>query len=295
LNTAKQKKDSTMFKYALQLATVAFLVFFAASNVPPATSKSSNGQQPEAKGGEAIAFTVSGRAQCAPGKKATIAPVPLHPVVEVRIAPGDRVKKEQKLIKLDDDEPQADVRNKLAILEAARVCQKEATRYYKRLEENYKHAAISEASFFSAMRDALKAVHDEKAAEAAVESAKAELEHYEVEAQIDGIVSWLDVYPGMVSRPGTTVWGEILDLSEIDIRCDITLDQAEKVKKGQNVEVVRQTQKNGAAFAGKVSMLGITVDAKTGLVPVLVRVANPDMVLRCGEPVQLRFAAEAKE
>jgi RND family efflux transporter MFP subunit len=284
-----------MIKRILQLATVALFFILAASHVPFATPKSPPElQQPEAKGAEAAAFTVSGRAQCAPGKKAHIAPVPLHPVVEVLVKAGDRVKKDQKLVKLDDDEPQADVRNKLAILEAAKVCQKEATRYYKRLEEIYKHAAISEAILFAALKDSLKAVHDEKAAEAAWESAKAELEHYEVEAPIDGIVSWLEVYPGMVSRPGTSVWGEILDLSEIDVRCDITVEQAEKVKKGQSVAVTRQAKKNGPAVEGTVSMLGITVDAKTGLIPVLVRVGNPEMVLRCGEALQLRFTEDGK-
>ena len=26
---------------------------------------------------------------------------------------------------------------------------------------------------------------------------------------------------GVVSRPDTTVWGEVLDLSEIDVRCEV--------------------------------------------------------------------------
>ena len=35
---------------------------------------------------------------------------------------------------------------------------------------------------------------------------------------------------GMVSRPGTSTWGEILDLSEIEVRCELTLDQVERVQ-----------------------------------------------------------------
>ena len=53
-------------------------------------------------------------------------------------------------------------------------------------------------------------------AQANLEASRAELEHYTVTAPIDGVVSWLDVHPGTVSRPGTTVWGEILDLSELE-------------------------------------------------------------------------------
>src|SRR4051812_40986867 len=37
---------------------------------------------------------VPGKTQPVPGKVALIAPVPLHPVEEVKVAPGDRVKKD---------------------------------------------------------------------------------------------------------------------------------------------------------------------------------------------------------
>ena len=59
---------------------------------------------------------VTGLTQPVPGRVATIAPTVLHPVEEVRAAPGDRVKKGQPLVKLDDDEPRADVRAKTAAL-----------------------------------------------------------------------------------------------------------------------------------------------------------------------------------
>jgi membrane fusion protein (multidrug efflux system) len=59
---------------------------------------------------------VVGQTQPAPGRIATIAPVVLHPVTEVTVAPGDRVKKDQVLVKLDDDEARAEVRAKRAAL-----------------------------------------------------------------------------------------------------------------------------------------------------------------------------------
>jgi multidrug efflux pump subunit AcrA (membrane-fusion protein) len=45
---------------------------------------------------------VLGRTESAPGRKGMIAPVPLHPVVEVLVSPGDPVRKGQALVKLDD-------------------------------------------------------------------------------------------------------------------------------------------------------------------------------------------------
>jgi len=47
---------------------------------------------------------IPGKTQPAPGRSATIANVPLHPVEKVLVQFGDRVKKDQKLIELDKDE-----------------------------------------------------------------------------------------------------------------------------------------------------------------------------------------------
>jgi hypothetical protein len=92
----------------------------------------------------------------------------------------------------------------------------------------------------------------------------------------------------MVSRPGTSLWGEILDLSEIDARCDVTPDQADRLAVGQAAEVRGKGKKN--AVAGKVVFIGIAADRTTGLVPVLVRIPNTGKgALRCEVPVQVRF------
>jgi multidrug resistance efflux pump len=130
----------------------------------------------------------------------------------------------------------------------------------------------------------------ERAAEAAWESAQAELQHYVVTASIDGVVSWLEVSPGMVSRPGTTVWGEILDLREIDVRCELTVGQADRVSVGQPAEV-RSSEENIESGMGRVVFVGLTADKSTGLVPVVVRLPNPKERLRCGVPVHVRFDA----
>ena len=59
------------------------------------------------------------------------------------------------------------------------------------------------------------------AAEAELSLAQSELKLYTVTASIDGEVAWLDVSPGTVSWPGTLIWGEIVDLRELDIRCEL--------------------------------------------------------------------------
>jgi RND family efflux transporter MFP subunit len=233
-------------------------------------------------------FEVVGRTQCVPGKRAAIAPVPLHPVVEVFVKPGDRVKKEQKLVLIDDDEPKADLRNKEALLEGARIVLKEARRHLAAAEKSHQNGALSDVAYHAARCAAAKAEQDERAAVAAVESMKAELEHYTVVAAIDGVVAWLDVHPGMVSRPGTTLWGEIMDLSELDVRCELTPEQADRVAVGQSAEVLLNGQ--GTSAVGRVAFVGIAADAASGKIPVCVRLPNPDGRLRAGVPLRVRLS-----
>src|SRR5205814_9044321 len=121
---------------------------------------------------------------CAPGRKGTIAPVPLHPVVEVLVAPGDRVKKGQALVKLDDDEARADVRAKQAARESARIALKASRWFVESEEKTYQSGTISLQLLHQARAAVPKAEMDERAATAALESAQAELEHYVVTAPI---------------------------------------------------------------------------------------------------------------
>jgi membrane fusion protein (multidrug efflux system) len=230
--------------------------------------------------------SVPGKTQPVFGRRAIIAPVPLHPVVEVRVKPGDRVKKGQVLVKLDDDEAQADVRSKQAALDGASIALREARRCLATCEQS--SGALPEVKFHEARVNALKAEQDEKCARAALESSQAELEHFTMVAPLDGVISRLDVHLGMVSLPGRAVWGEILDLSEIDVRCDLTPNQADAVAVGQTVEVSRDGYTE-ERWHGQVAFVGVAADPDSGQVPVLVRLANREGRLRAGVPVRVRF------
>jgi membrane fusion protein (multidrug efflux system) len=229
---------------------------------------------------------VPGKTQPVFGRRAIIAPVPLHPVVEVRVNPGDRVKKGQALVKLDDDEAQADVRTKQAALESATITLREARRSLAACETST--GALPEVKLWEVRVTALKAEQDEKCARAALESAQAELEHFTVVAPLDGVVSRLDVHLGTVSLPGRAVWGEILDLSEIDVRCDLEPNQADAVAVGQTVAVSREGYAD-EPWQGQVAFVGVAADPDSGRIPVLVRVPNPEGRLRAGVPVSVHF------
>jgi RND family efflux transporter MFP subunit len=254
-------------------------------------STAQSGSQNKTKGDAATpdGFVIAGQTQCVPQRKGIVAPTVLHPVTDVLVSVGDTVKKDQKLVQLDDDEPQADVRVKKANLENAGIAMREAKRYLASLEHLQMQGAIAEQRIHDARATALKWEADERAAKAAVEVAMAELEHYVVSAPIDGVVNRLEVHPGMVSRPGTTVWGEILDIRELNVRCQLTSGQADSVKVGDTVEVLTADLLTTHG-TGRVIFIGLSANAETGKIPALVRIANPDGRLRCEVPVQLRFS-----
>jgi membrane fusion protein (multidrug efflux system) len=264
----------------------ACLTVFALVAWRPTAPLSAKPDLPQPASPKIIGIEVAGRTQCVPNRKAIIAPVPLHPVEEVLVAVGDRVKKGQPLVKLDSDEQQAEVRARKAALENAGIALNEALRYRSAIE---KHAdAIPEHKHHEVRVAALKAENDQRAAKAALESAEAELEHYTVVAPIDGVLNRLDVHVGMVSRPGTTIWGEILDLSEIDVRCELSPDQADAVAISQAAEV-RSVKKKELFGVGRVTFIGFSADKTSGLIPVVIRLPNPKWRLRCEVPVQVRF------
>jgi len=210
-------------------------------------------------------------------------------VTEVLVALGDRVKKGQPLVKIDDDEPQADLRVKQANLASAEAVLVEAKCRLDVGEKGHERGAVSQEHYHDIRTAAIKAEKDVQAAKAVVEGARAELEHFVVEAPIDGVVNRLDVYRGTVSRPGITVWGEILDLSETDVRCELAPEQVDQLTVGHDAEI-RTNGKKSWSGKGQVVFIGLSADKSTGLIPVLVRLKNPGGRLCCEIPVQVRFA-----
>ncbi|HEV8071196.1 MAG TPA: efflux RND transporter periplasmic adaptor subunit [Planctomycetaceae bacterium] len=260
----------------------------AASGSIPGTK---SGSTPSPKPGSPIvasdgSIEAMGRTQCVAGRRASIAPVPLHPVVDVLVVQGEHVKKGQILVKLDDDEARADVRLKQALLEGAHSTANEARRFLSKARS--KQEILPEQRLHEAELAVLKAEAEQRAAQATLNSSQAELEHFSVAAAIDGIVSWLDVQPGVVSRPGTSVCGEIVDLRELDVKCELTPQQADDVALGQPVEVWGP-DREGAPSIGRLIFIASVADRKSGLVPVLVRLRNSEQRLRCGVSVSVRF------
>lgn len=283
-------KKSTVFMLGAATGVALLIAVWAPLALPRGVGQ---GKGPAAGNDPAGPFIVAGRTQCIHTRKQIIAPTVLHPVEKVLVAPGDKVKEKQHLVEIDSDEPKEDLKNKKAILDGAIITLKEAKRLLATVDSIQSRGVLSEQRIHEVRTAAHKAEADVNAANAAYEAAKFELEHYTVEAMIEGIVNRIDCYPGMVSRPGTTIWGEILDLRELDVVCQLTLTQCDRIKVGEAVDVFSLDGKKKIG-EGKIVFVGLQVDPKTETVPAHVRLANENLALRCQVPLSLRFGGAGK-
>jgi len=110
-----------------------------------------------------------------------------------------------------------------------------------------------------------------------------------ITARVAGVVARLSACPGAVARPGAAVWDEVLDPSELDVRCEVTPRQARSLAPGQSAEV---REEGGAPAAGRVVLVGVAADPQTGRVPVVIRFTNPANRFRCYVPVSVTFGTK---
>jgi RND family efflux transporter MFP subunit len=244
-----------------------------------------------AQPGPTVLLEVPGRTRCILSRRGIIAAAILRPVVEVLVSPGDRVAKGQVLIKLFDLEPQARLRAREQELRSIQAKAQASRRILDLAEKSRETGAVPQNTYNEIRGTALSNEAQVFAAEAELSLAQGELQLYTVRASIDGEVAWLDVSPGTVTWPGGLIWGEIMDLRELDIRCELSPVQVEQVAVGQSAEVWL-AGKAEAAGTGKVVFVGKAADRNSGLIPVVVRVDNAQKRLRAEVAVKVRFQPE---
>ncbi len=209
---------------------------------------------------------------------------------------GDRVAKGQVLVKLDDDEVLASLRSAEAALEvakagarAAQANLEDAKRNLERMQQLYDAGAISLQQLEQAQLrydQAAAGVNDAQVrqAEAAVESARLQLENTVILSPIDGVVAARFADPGELagtSQPLLT----LVDISEVQVTCNVTGEDVNSLRTGQSVPVVvaaaGQTEEE-RRFTGRITSLAPAADARSKLFPVRISIPNPDGRLRPG-------------
>ncbi|MDI5893183.1 efflux RND transporter periplasmic adaptor subunit [Halomonas rhizosphaerae] len=185
---------------------------------------------------------------------------------ELNFRDGDTVEAGQLLVRLADDEAQADLR-------AAQARRDERRNAVNRLAQLQNRNLAPRAD----VEDARARLRQ---AEAEIQALEARLADYRIMAPFDGVVGFRDVSVGALVSPGT----ELVTLDKLDImKLDFTLPE---LALGQVAPGLPLTAVSGAfpdtTFAGEVATIGARVDPVSRSVTVRAALENPDHRLRPG-------------
>ena len=213
------------------------------------------------------------------GYRFTISSKYLGRISELIVDEGDRVKKGDILVKLDDSDLRAQERQALADVEFTKqncnlssVNLEKAKDDYKRAQIQFKNNVISKEQFDHALKG-LEATQAQSAISLAkFESQKAILGVIQVQLQniitlspVDGIVAKRWGIVGDVVQMGQPILS-VYDLKNIWVTANFEETKYSSLKLGQKVFVSVDAY-NGKEYEGKVSQLGSSTAAQFSLIP----------------------------
>ena len=219
---------------------------------------------------------------------------------------GDRVKKGQEIVRLEQTDFLLAVQRAEAALESARAALKQAEVNYENTEKDYRRLkalfekkVISQQEFdhidaaYRSARAQLVLVRARvKEAEVALENAKVQLRDTVIRAPFDGYVTARFVDPGQRAyiMPPTNII-EIAEISEVKISIDVPEREFPFLRVGTPVEVQTDALP-GRRFRGRITTIFPKVDPRTRTFRVEVTLKNPEGLLKPGMFCRVSISAE---
>ena len=200
-------------------------------------------------------------------------------VTAVRFRDGERVRRGQVLVQLDDAQARADVG-------AAEAALAESERLYNRSRELMSTEALSKAQF-----DQLEATL--KANRARLSAANARFEDTVIRAPFSGRVGLRRVSVGTLISPGDVIT-TLDDTSVIKLDFSVPENFLASLREGLAVRATAPAFP-GRTFAGKVASIDSRVDQNTRSVTVRALLANEDGALRSGMFLNVSLANDERE
>ena len=209
--------------------------------------------------------------------------IPVSGVVRtVEVAPAERVKKGQPLVRLDDTVYRARVAEASAAAERFREELAEAKRNLDRTQELYDRAVIATNELDQARLGHARALSRMKEAQARQRQEAKNLEDTVLRAPFDAVVVADMVQPGMAVASGLQPQPllALAKAGEMVARASLAESQIGRFKVGEAVTVTV----GGQSYPGKIRALGLEpVAAKDGAVYQADIVFQPKTVLRAGK------------
>lgn len=219
-------------------------------------------------------------------------------IQEVRFQSGQLVKKGDVLFVIDPRPYQAEVEQREAELEQAKARHANAGRMAHRADQLLKSSAISSEEADTSLSDFHQARAAVLAAEAALKSARLDLEFTEVRAPIDGRVSRALLTTGNYvsgNAGGASLLTTIVSVdpiyvyADVDERSLLQLQALMTKQEGLRIPVEMQlADEEGYPHRGFIESLDNRVDRNTGTIVLRAQIPNPDGRIIPGLFVRLR-------
>jgi multidrug efflux system membrane fusion protein len=132
-------------------------------------------------------------------------------------------------------------------------------------------------------------------AQAAVDTAKAQVEQLTIRAPISGVLNGLTCQLGQTLSVGTTV-GEVVDSRQLNVVVWLSVADAQRVTAGQTAQICACDAANQSTceIPGKVQVIGKVADPQTGNLPVRILVENASGKLTLGQAVSATVVVREK-
>jgi len=183
-------------------------------------------------------------------------------IEEVHVVPGQRVEKGELLVQLDPRRFRARLQEAQAALEQARQHREEARRELERAVELYDRTVLADHDLKLAEIGAAEAQAAQMRAQAALTSARLDVEYSEVRAPFAGVVVavWVAAGQAVVNRLQVQPLVVLADDSRWRVKAMLDAERAGLIEKGQAVQVGA----GGQWFPGEVRGIGLEPAAEGG-------------------------------
>ena len=204
---------------------------------------------------------------------------------------GMRVRRGMLLARIDDSAVRDAYLSAKSAVRTAEAALKNAQRNAERASRLAKAGALPERDLETALWNATNAEGALADAQARLASAEKQLDHTQVRATIDGVVSERQVAAGDVVQVGSAMF-TIVDLRTLRLEATVPVEELGRLRQGSPVEF-------GVAgfdrqFTGRIERINPAVDAATRQVRIYVNVPNTEQSLVAGLFAEGRVATDAR-
>ena len=209
---------------------------------------------------------------------------------------NSEVKKGQMLAELDPTTFQAQVDQRRADLERARVEVRNSKTAFDRAQNLLNNQLLSESEFDTAQANLLSAEASVKQTEATLRQAETNLSHTKIESPIDGIVVNREYDIGQTvaaSFQAPTLFTIAQDLTLMQVSTNIDEADIGRIKKGAAASFTVDAFPD-QTFDGVISQIRLTPQVVNNVVTytVLIDVSNPDLKLKPGMTANVQVPVE---